>query len=105
MKLICSVNVAGFQEVGVSLIKRLMMTPGKLAANQANARHSHGPATPESLERTWESRVRYGVLLQGARAPAHLRFVTELLMKLKHRAASRWRETPSPPKVAGYPTI
>jgi hypothetical protein len=44
----------------VSLIKRLMMTPEKLAANRANGPRSQGPATPEGLERVREANTLHG---------------------------------------------
>jgi hypothetical protein len=43
-----------------SLVKSPEMTDEKLAANQANGRESHGPATPEGLERSADSRIRHG---------------------------------------------
>ena len=45
----------------MSLTKSPTMTPEKRAANQANGRQSHGPATPEGMERTRESQVRHGL--------------------------------------------
>jgi Protein of unknown function (DUF2397) len=42
------------------LVKSPAVTPEKLAANQANGRQSHGPATVEGLERCRESSVRHG---------------------------------------------
>ncbi|HXJ95122.1 MAG TPA: hypothetical protein VMT20_19960 [Terriglobia bacterium] len=43
-----------------SLVKSPSMTPEKLAANQANGRQSQGPATPEGLERSADSKIRHG---------------------------------------------
>jgi len=43
-----------------SLVKSPSMTPEKLAANQANGHLSHGPATPEGLDRCHDSAVRHG---------------------------------------------
>jgi hypothetical protein len=42
------------------LVKSPAVTPEKLAANKANGRQSHGPATAEGLERCRESSVRHG---------------------------------------------
>jgi hypothetical protein len=44
----------------MSLTKPPLITPEKLAANQANARQSHGPATWEGRERIRDSHVRHG---------------------------------------------
>jgi len=44
----------------MSLIKKPEMTPKRLAANQANAQRSHGPVTPEGLERAREARIQHG---------------------------------------------
>jgi hypothetical protein len=44
----------------VSLIKKLEVTPERVAANQANAQLSRGPVTPEGLERAREARVVHG---------------------------------------------
>ncbi len=44
----------------MSLIKKPEMTPQRLTANQANARQSNGPVTPEGLERARDARIRHG---------------------------------------------
>ena len=44
----------------MSLIKRLLVTPEKLAANRSNGAQSHGPATPEGLERVREANLLHG---------------------------------------------
>jgi hypothetical protein len=59
----------------VSLIKRLMMTPEKLAPSQANGRQSQGPATPASLERLEPVRAantRHGYYSQAPGAQMHV---------------------------------
>ena len=43
-----------------SLVKSPTITLEKLAANQVNGRLSHGPATPEGLERSADSHIRHG---------------------------------------------
>ena len=43
-----------------SLVKSPVVTPEKVAANQANGRQSQGPATPEGLDRCHDSPVRHG---------------------------------------------
>jgi len=44
----------------MSLIKKPEMTPQRLAANQANGPRSHGPVTPEGLERARDARIQHG---------------------------------------------
>lgn len=44
----------------MSLVKKPELTPEKLAANQANGQLSHGPVTPEGLQRAREARVIHG---------------------------------------------
>jgi hypothetical protein len=44
----------------MSLIKKPVLTPQRLAANQANAQHSHGAATPEGLERIRDANIQHG---------------------------------------------
>ncbi|HMD96806.1 MAG TPA: hypothetical protein VKM93_05665 [Terriglobia bacterium] len=48
----------------MSLIKKPEMTPQRLTANQANARQSNGPVTPEGLERAREARIQHGFYAQ-----------------------------------------
>lgn len=45
----------------MSLTKSPIMTPGRIAANRANARKSEGPATSEGTERMRDSNVRHGI--------------------------------------------
>ena len=42
------------------LVRNPVVTPEKRAANQANGRQSRGPATPEGLERSADSKIRHG---------------------------------------------
>jgi hypothetical protein len=65
MRVIRSVNVARFQEVRVSLIKKLFVSAEKLAANQSNGRQSQGPATPEGRERIRSANTRHGYYSQA----------------------------------------
>jgi len=44
----------------MSLVKSPSLTPEKIAANQANGVQSHGPCTPEGLERMRESKILHG---------------------------------------------
>jgi|SRR5208282_4361294 len=44
----------------MSLSKKPEMTPEKIAANQANRHFSHGPATPEGLERRRDAKTLHG---------------------------------------------
>jgi hypothetical protein len=47
-----------------SLVKSPVVTPEKVAANQANGRQSQGPSTPEGLDRFHDSPVRHGFYLK-----------------------------------------
>ncbi|MGO9270066.1 MAG: hypothetical protein ACLQOO_07410 [Terriglobia bacterium] len=47
------------------LTKKPEMTPEKIAANQANAHLSNGPATPEGMERLREARTTHGFYSQA----------------------------------------
>jgi len=49
----------------VSLVNKPVLTPEKIAANQANGRRSHGPATPEGRERIREANARHGFYATG----------------------------------------
>ena len=49
----------------MSLTKKPEMTPEKIAANQANAHHSHGPATPEGVERMRDANTIHGFYSQA----------------------------------------
>jgi hypothetical protein len=51
----------------VSLIKKLEVTPERIAANQANAQLSRGPVTPDGLERAREARVIHGFYSDNAK--------------------------------------
>jgi hypothetical protein len=51
----------------MSLTKKPTMTPEKIAANQAIAKRSQGPATPEGRERTREAGSRHGLYARPAR--------------------------------------
>ncbi len=48
-----------------SLVKSPDLTPAKIAANQANARQSHGPATPEGVKRMRAANTRHGYYSQA----------------------------------------
>ena len=50
-----------------SLVKPPDLTPGKLAANRANARLSGGPTTPEGSERARLSNLRHGLYVLSPR--------------------------------------
>ena len=56
----------------MSLVKGAVLTPEKLAANQANARQSHGPATPEGVERMRAANTRHGYYSQAPGAEMHV---------------------------------
>lgn len=49
----------------MSLVNKPVLTPEKIAANQANGRRSHGPATPEGRERIREANARHGFYAAG----------------------------------------
>jgi len=49
----------------MSLTKKPEMTPEKIAANQANAHLSHGPATPEGMERLRDANTKHGFYSQA----------------------------------------
>jgi len=49
----------------MSLTKKPEMTPQKIAANQANARLSDGPATPQGMERLREANTIHGFYSQA----------------------------------------
>jgi hypothetical protein len=49
----------------MSLTKKPEMTPEKIAANQANAHHSHGPVTPEGVERIRDANTKHGFYSQA----------------------------------------
>ena len=51
----------------MSLVKRPVITPEKLAANQANARQSQGAAWPEGLQRIREARTIHGFYSKAPR--------------------------------------
>ena len=44
----------------MSLVKSPVVTPEKLVANQADGHQSHGPVTPEGLDRARAARLRHG---------------------------------------------
>jgi hypothetical protein len=52
-------------EVRMSLRKKQKMTPRKISANQANGKHSKGPATPEGRERIRAANIRHGFYSQA----------------------------------------
>ncbi|HEY6293745.1 MAG TPA: hypothetical protein VI455_19500 [Terriglobia bacterium] len=56
----------------MSLVKSPDLTPEKLAANQANARQSQGPATPEGVERIRAANTRHGYYRQAPSAGMQL---------------------------------
>jgi len=56
----------------MSLVKSPELTPEKLAANQANARQSQGPATPEGVERIRAANTRHGFYSTAPGAEMHL---------------------------------
>jgi hypothetical protein len=56
---------AGDRRFRVSLVNKPVLTPEKIAANQANGRRSHGPATPEGRERIREANARHGFYATG----------------------------------------
>ncbi len=49
----------------MSLVHKPVLTPQKISANQANARRSHGPATPGGRERIREANARHGFYATG----------------------------------------
>ena len=63
----------------MSLVKKPEMTPKKLAANRANGRLSHGPATPEGLERMRGAKSIHGFYsrAEGEAVRAFLRVLRE----------------------------
>jgi hypothetical protein len=88
----------------MSLTKPPVITPEELAANQANARRSRGPATPEGRERTWKSPVRHGC---HSWVPMHqqLRFVAGVGMKFKSAGSQASAGRRRGRKSSEYPTI
>jgi hypothetical protein len=48
----------------MSLVKSPVLTPQKLAANQANGRQSEGPTSPEGIERIAEAHLQHGFYSQ-----------------------------------------
>ena len=59
----------------MSLIKKRTMTPAALAANRANCKLSHGPATIEGRQRLQAFLLRHG--FYSRTAPAALRLLSE----------------------------
>ena len=49
----------------MSLLRKLPLSPQKLAAIQSNARHSRGPTTPEGIERIRAGNLRHGFYSQA----------------------------------------
>ena len=49
----------------MSLVKRPALTPRRLVASQSNGRLSHGPATPEGVERMRAANLRHGFYSQA----------------------------------------
>jgi len=49
----------------MSLIRKPEMTPQRLAANQTNGQRSHGPVTPEGLERARDAKIQHGFYAQA----------------------------------------
>ena len=49
----------------MSLLRKLPLSPQKLAAIQSNARHSRGPTTPEGIERIRAVNLRHGFYSQA----------------------------------------
>ena len=49
----------------MSLTKKPEMTPEKISANQANAHLSHGPVTPEGMERMRDAKTLHGFYSQA----------------------------------------
>jgi hypothetical protein len=51
----------------MSLVKHPVITPEKLAANQANARQSQGPTSPEGVQRIREAATKHGYYSKAPR--------------------------------------
>ena len=49
----------------MSLVKKPILTPRRLAANRSNGRLSCGPATPEGIERMRAANLRHGFYSQA----------------------------------------
>jgi hypothetical protein len=84
----------------MSLVKSPEPTPEKLAANQANARQSQGPATPEGVERIRAANTRHGFYSKARGAEMHLlgedkREFVRLDPAVILREISAWRATGS----------